>query len=154
MNDLSPNPRPTGHSHARFSLASILLLTCVVAVYFAAIRTAAISTDRTAPVAIAAVLGSIVGLAVGFVLALGRRFWSPSGLLCLIVGNIAGAAAGALVVTPKALTAILPGSLVVLVFAFLVRVLSRPRRSRELANSANRTTEPLLPAGCTPTDEA
>jgi hypothetical protein len=109
-----------------FSLASILLLTAVVAVFLAAICSAWLEPNSVhkelAGVCVVAgiVVGGCVGLGVGLT-QMQRRIGAPFGLL---VGMIAGAAGGALLAVPGKLPAIAIGSLVLVLFGAVVRLYS------------------------------
>ena len=118
-----------------FSLASLLLLTAVVAVFLAAICTAWLPRDGgqqgsyaeqreklDAGLVVACVIGGvIVGTVVGFVVGL-RQARRLHGLAVgTFTGLITGAAGGLLLAVPGKILPIAVGSLVIVLYAVIVR---------------------------------
>ena len=106
-----------------FSLASLLLLTAVVAILAAAAGSAAVraDADRVEGLVIGAVLGMIVGTCVG--VAVG---WSVFGrlrdaALGLVIGAPFGAIAGVLIASPQGLPTVIGGSLLLVVVGLVFR---------------------------------
>lgn len=122
-----------------FSLASLLLLTAVVAVFLAAICSAWLPSgqQRADPygferpdvdneVIVAGVIGGLtVGSLVGLVIGANQVRPLPGVLLGTFVGTITGAASGALLVMPEKTLPIAVGSLVIMLFGAVVRRFSR-----------------------------
>jgi hypothetical protein len=110
-----------------FSLASILLLTAVIAVLLAALRSAGVASvahdlEWLAPVVVwfGLATGGLLGVGVGA--AQQRRLLGiPIGLVCGLIG---GAVAGRLLVLPGTLAVLVIGSVLIVVFAAVVRFLS------------------------------
>jgi hypothetical protein len=118
-----------------FSLASLLLLTAVVAVFLAAICTLRLHQDAEASqpqgyagpnpyealAVVAGMGGMLVGLFVGLVIGAGqlRPLWG----ICLgvFVGMITGTASGVLLAAPGKMLPILVGSLLIVLFGAVVR---------------------------------
>jgi len=112
----------------RFSLASLLLLTAVVAVYFAAIGSARDAWDRfdthTELVATCIIVGGIVGLAIGSFIGwhqIGRVYGVVIGVGAGIAAGIAG---GVLMAMPDTFWTIAAGCAVLLLLAGAIRFLS------------------------------
>jgi hypothetical protein len=112
-----------------FSLASVLLFTAVVAVLLAAVRMGLMVGEKpqTAIIAAAAGGGAVVGMAVGLAIGYREPRRLQSILLGLTGGSVAGPAAGVLMVLPAAAIAVLLGSLLLVLFAMVVRRLSAER---------------------------
>ncbi len=106
-----------------YSLASIFLLTIVVAVVSAAAGTAVLDRDRFNPetLAVCAIIGGVVGLPVGAAVGLGRTQRAGGTLLGIAAGVVAGAVAGGLLSLPGKLPALAVGSVVLVAFAVVVR---------------------------------
>lgn len=109
-----------------FSLASVLLVLAVAAVFFATLR-AGQTRERfqdkaplAAMLACAAVIGAGLGVVVGSSL---RRGWVGR-TVGLLAGLCGGAGAGLLMIVPESLLPAVFGSAVVVLFALLVRRLS------------------------------
>ncbi len=146
----SPTNNPTLPEPARgrtFSLATILLLTTVVAVFSAAGRGFAIR-PRPKPAAARAnayaytygrflqpdpeeieearvVVGAAIGLIVGVTVALRRRRWLLGLLLAVLVAAPVGGAAAVLLAEPGTFPVVLAGSAVLLALGAAVRIFSR-----------------------------
>lgn len=116
---------------AGFSLASIMLLTAVVAVFLAAVPSIAVRHGRINLEALGwlAIVGGAIGLAVGAAIGLGQLHRARGILLGLASGAIFGAATMVLLVAPYNLALAAVGSLVIVLFAAVVRICSakRPR---------------------------
>ena len=110
-----------------FSIASIMLLTCLAAVVLAALRMGIVGDDRLDEefMAVCSVGGSIVGGLVGVGIGLSQLKWIRGALLGACAGVFWGATAGALLATPRGLPAIVVGSLVLVVFGGVVRFFSK-----------------------------
>ena len=116
---------------AGFSLASILLLTAVIAVLLAALATALTGPgpmDREL-VAVASVAGLALGGPIGAWVAFQQTGRIRGMLLGLLVGMVAGGVSGALLVLPKGLPALAVGSVVIVLFSAVVRLSSTPPRN-------------------------
>lgn len=127
------NGKPARPSRPRtrrrgFSLASILLLTVLVAVFFAAVATGMMGRDRPNKDLLAgcAVGGSVLGSVVGTAIGLNRDRRIRGLVLGLLAGAISGAMAGVLLAIPQSLPATIVGALVLLVFSGVVRYFSPP----------------------------
>ncbi len=122
------SPRQRSRRRHGFSVASILLLTAVVAIFFAAITTGLKDPDRLDSSALAffGVGGSILGGLVGVVIGLNQIRPIRGLLLGLPSGSISGAMAGVLLVVPQGFLAMIVGAIVLLVFAVVVRCGSQP----------------------------
>ncbi|NQU21336.1 MAG: hypothetical protein HQ567_08645 [Candidatus Nealsonbacteria bacterium] len=107
-----------------FSLASLFLLTAVVAVFFAAIGPNMEATDRDT-LTVCTVVGLIIGALTGTVIGAGQDRPGRSILLTLPTGVIAGAASGALLAVPGKFLTIAVGSLLLLLISLVVRSLSK-----------------------------
>jgi hypothetical protein len=144
--DKSTPPEP---DHGRtFSLATILLLTTVVAIFMAAARGYEVrpkpdqqpSAGLLSPVFRApqprldeledhrAGMGALLGLIVGVVIALRRRRWALGLLLAVVPGLWVGAAAAVPLAEPCNFPVALAGSAVLLTLAAVVRAFSRDSR--------------------------
>lgn len=127
-----------------FSLASILLLTAVVAVLLAATVTAVADHQGVGRevLAVIAVIGAMAGALIGVVIGLTQVARIRGALLGLLVGIITGAAAGISLTTPSNLVTLAIGSLVLVLFGVVVRFLSdRPApkdRAARLGPAASR----------------
>jgi hypothetical protein len=134
-----PGRRRTEETHHRgFSLASLLLLTAVVAVFLAAICTVWLHSDRDrarpdvyagpnldeALLAISVMGGLMVGSLVGLVIGASRVRPLRGAFLGTFVGMIAGAASGALLAVPGKMLPLGVGSLVIVLFGAVVRYYS------------------------------
>jgi len=126
MND-NPEHRPQATQGQGFSLASILLLTAVVAVFFAAVATGMKSEERADEelVIACAVGGLIVGGLVGVGIGLTQIRRLRGVALGVCAGTTSGTMAGVLLAMPRGLPAIVVGSLVLVLFAGVVRFFSR-----------------------------
>ncbi len=120
-------PPPASPQPARYSLASILLLTAVVAIYAGALRAGIVAAEasRRPAVGIGAACGLIAGFILGIFLGQGADNRARGTAMGALVGSLSGMAAGAMVPLPESLVVIIPGALVLLGFALLVRRLSR-----------------------------
>jgi hypothetical protein len=121
-----------------FSLASLLLLTAVVAVFLAAICSAWLRPDADQEqadvfaeanpdeplLAVGVVGGMAVGWLVGLVIGACQVRPLPGAILGMLVGMIAGAASGALLAVPGNVLPIAVGSLVIVLFGVVVRCCS------------------------------
>jgi hypothetical protein len=136
-------PEPVGGR--TFSLATILLLTTVVAVFSAAGRGFAIrarpkpADAPTNPYAYGSprqpeyeeveearvVVGGAIGLIVGVTVALRRRRWLSGLLLAVLVAAPVGGAAAVLLAEPGNFPVVLAGSAVLLALGAAVRMFSR-----------------------------
>ncbi len=108
-----------------FSLASILLLTAVIAIFMAALVT--VSDHRRAggnqDLAVAcAAAGLIVGLLTGAVVGYNQVRQARGTLLGMSVGMVCGGAAGAFLAVPRSLLPIVIGSVVLVLFGVVVRL--------------------------------
>lgn len=123
------NPFAPSPGGVRYSLASLLLLTLVVALGLGGLRAGMVGVERDRQVALSlgTVGGALAGAVVGLVIGLGRPTRLRSGTSGLLVGAVSGLGAGLLAVLPAALPVLLPGSLLLLLFAVAVRRLSRGR---------------------------
>ena len=121
-----PTPREPEQAPAGFSLASLLLLTAVIAVLAAAARQAVTGEGRTAAdwLVGGAVAGAWGGLFVGLVLGLLQERKLRATLVCIPSGIAFGAVAGLLAVSPNHLLAAAVGSVVLVLFAIAIRYLS------------------------------
>ncbi len=140
---------PPEPDHGRtFSLATILLLTTVVAIFMAAARGYEVrprpepprssnlfgySYSRPQPSldeleGNRAGMGALLGLIVGVVIALRRRRWALGLLLAVIPGLWVGAAAAVPLAEPCNFPVALAGSAVLLGLAVAVRAFSRDTR--------------------------
>ena len=113
---------------AGFSLASMLLLTIVVAVFAAGIGIASTHPERVeqAVFSVGTVVGGLVGIIVGAVTG-GRQNRRVYGVLVgVFVGLVAGAACGGLLAVPSghSLSVIIVGSVVMICFGLVVRYFS------------------------------
>ena len=120
-----PPPIREPNLQAKVSLASMLFATAAVAELIAATLTAirTVEIDELAPTLVG---GTLVGVfAAAIVLGSARRAWFEI-LAGLFAGAAFGAIAGALIVAPRAFPAVAIGSLVLVLFALLVR-LATPR---------------------------
>jgi len=119
----------TGDSHQRgFSVATILLLTAVVAIFLAALRTVAVEPSAIPgeQLGLRAISGILIGTFVGLGMGLTRprRRWGiPLGLL---TGWFVGGA-GSLFADPRNLPLAAIGSLLLIVLGVVVRVGSSSR---------------------------
>ena len=118
-----------------FSLASLLLLTAVVAVFLAAICTIWLQPDRGRPqpdvpagprlneaLAVGCGIGGLIaGAVVGLVIGVNQARPLRGAFLGTCVGMIAGAASGVLLAVPDKTLPIAVGSLVIVLFAAVVR---------------------------------
>lgn len=135
-----PGRRRIEHVYRKgFSLASLLLLTAVVAVFLAAICSIWLpsSEGQADPygleppdmdnevVGVGVTAGLMVGSLVGLAIGANQVRPLPGVFLGTFVGAIAGAASGALLVLPQKTLPIGVGSLVILMFAAVVRRYSR-----------------------------
>ena len=114
----------------RFSLASLFLLTAIVAVFFAAIGPNFKAAGQN-PLIVWSVVGVVVGAIVGTVIGVGQNRPGPSILLTLPTGIFAGAASGVLLAVPDKFLTIAAGSLLLLVCGAVVRYLSKISEKRE-----------------------
>jgi hypothetical protein len=132
-----------------FSIATLLLLTVVVAIGAAAMRTLVITSDladeqlqkglqsvspaRAVQLAVQArnegvlrgIAGGIIGLLVGIYLGATRRRPILGVLLGIVVGGFTGAFAGAVFTEPKNLLVAVVGSALLILLGVVVRGLSR-----------------------------
>jgi len=112
---------------AGFSLASILLLTVVVAVFaagIASVLTRWSGANRWLLLATAGG-GMLIGIAVGVAVGL-RQLRPVAGVVAGVpTGAIAGAGCGLLLAAPNLLPIVVVGSAVMVVFALVVRLYSR-----------------------------
>ena len=125
-NSASAAPRP--RRRRQFSVASVLLVTALLAVVLAAVRTAVVLDKPDWEwVGSAGAGGLVMGAIIGA--ALGAAQPSPvRGLLLgLMVGMASGTAAGIMVALPRALPVVVLGAPVLIVFAAVVRKLSGRR---------------------------
>jgi hypothetical protein len=120
------HPADNGPLHG-FSVGTILLLTVVVAVGAAGVRTAMTTPASDMPVALAplrgiagAMIGALVGICLG---ATGRR---PviGVVLGFLAGDVVGAFAGVVLAEPKNLPVAAVGSALLVLLGVVVRVFS------------------------------
>ena len=118
--------RARTQQRAGFSLASILLLTVVVAVFAAGIGIVSKHPQcvHQGVFAVGTAVGGFVGIVVGVVI--GRRQIRPGrGILVgVLAGWMAGAGCGALLAVPNSLWVIIVGSAVMIFFGLVVRYFS------------------------------
>lgn len=107
----------------RFSLASILLLTAIVAVGLAAVQAVVLYGNRMDPgeIVAACFFGGAIGAMVGLVIGLKQPRPVAGALIGLVAGAAAGAPAVLLFAHPVNLPVIAFGSVVLIVFALVVR---------------------------------
>ena len=137
----TPKIRP-----AQFSLAGILLLTIVVAVAMAVVRSAVVAKNRWGDqcefVAFCCALGGLIaGPAIGAALGSRRRRPIRGVLVGVVVGLLAACLAVVLLATPASLPVVACGSLLLVGFGSAVRFfsarLASDRRLREPSQSAD-----------------
>ena len=109
-----------------FSIASLLLLMVVVAIFAAGIDTAFSRSPRVeeALLAVAAVGGAFVGIVVGVFVGLNQKRPAMGVVTGVFTGAIAGAGSGLLLAAPNFLPMVVVGALVMILFATVVRVFS------------------------------
>ncbi len=120
---IDPVRRRGGPHRHGFSLASILLLTAVLATFSAAVATG--MADDHAP-SVSTVVGygiggSLLGGFVGAGIGLNQPRWLRGVVLGLFSGTISGAMAGVLLAVPKAMPTMCVGAIVIAVLATVVR---------------------------------
>ena len=119
---MSRKPKRNG-----FSLASILLLTAVVAIFLAAVRTAMVDEGPPDPAAdMRGAGGGIVGLFVGIGIGVTRTRRVLGIGLGILVGWFVGGAAGMLLSQAKTLPLVFIGSAVLIALGVVVRRFSSP----------------------------
>jgi len=120
-----------------FSLASMLLLTGVVAIFLAAIRMGIVSPNPPSEELIAA--AGLAGLLGGWILGINIASRQASGLRGVFYGLAAGTVFGPpsviLLVMPRSLPVVAVGSVVLLVFALAARALSKQSAERPPSES-------------------
>ena len=111
---------------AGFSLASILLLTAVAAIFLGATRTLVVDQPNVDEdlLGLRGAAGVIVGLFVGLAVGLTQPRPFRACLLTAPIGTIAGAGAAVLLALPANLPVVAVGSLVLVVFGLVVRAWS------------------------------
>ena len=109
-----------------FSLATMLLLTTVVAIFMAAARVfiTGQQTIKADEAAWRAIVGAGIGLFVGATIAFRRRRWGFGLALAVLIGPLVGGAAAVLMAEPRNLSVVLVGSAVLVLFGLVVRKLS------------------------------
>jgi len=128
LSEVPPQHRSPVPQGARFSLASILLFTSVVAIFLGAIRVGFVGQPtRAGSMALGAACGMLVGGLVGFVIGQGQSPGFLGRAASRVVGGIAGSGAGVLVALPEGLWVIIPGAMLLVLFAAVVRWLSQAR---------------------------
>lgn len=119
-------PRP--RRRRQFSVASVLLMTALVAVVLAAVRTAAmLGKPDWELVGAAGAAGFVIGAWIGAALGAAQPGPVRGLFLGLVAGMASGTAAGVLVALPGALPVVALGSPVLIVFAAVVKRLSGGR---------------------------
>ena len=122
---------------ARFSLASMLLLTGVVAVFLAGIRMGMVSPNPPSEEVIVA--AGIAGLLGGWFLGGNIASREASGLrgvfYGLAAGTVFGPPSGILLVMPRSLPVVAVGSAILLAFAVSARALSKESAERPPSES-------------------
>lgn len=125
-----------------FSLASLLLLTAVAAVFLAGICTAWLPPDRgrfgpegydvevdadfdPGLVSLCVMGGLLLGSFVGLVIGVGQVRPVPGVFLATLVGGLFGAATGGLLAVPDKTLPITVGALLIVLFGTVVRRFSR-----------------------------
>jgi len=106
-----------------FSLASILLLTAVVAVFLAAVCPVWINPHKVheGPLIAGVIVGSVIGTVIGVVIGLKQARGVGGIILGLLCGMVSGAAGGVLLAVPDKLPAMAIGSVVLILFGVAVR---------------------------------
>jgi hypothetical protein len=106
-----------------FSLASLLLLTAVVAILLAALRSAALrpgfNNDGTTSLMITG--SALVGTFVGAVCGARQSRWFAGTMLGGLAGVLSGIGAGGLLTSPSSLAIAAVGSAVLILFGVIVR---------------------------------
>lgn len=107
-----------------YSLASLLLLTAVVAVFLAATCTAWLDPPPDMDpdlIAGCGVGGLVVGLCVGLGIGANQLRPLPGAGLGMLAGMLAGVASGVLLAAPNKMLPVAVGSLVIVLFGLAVR---------------------------------
>jgi hypothetical protein len=112
---------------AGFSLASVLLLTAVVAVVLAALRAVWLERNELSPelAVFAAGSGLVLGLVVGIVSGAGHRRRGIGIITGGAIGSVAGAAGGLICISPGAVVVAAVGSALLIAFGLVIRKGSR-----------------------------
>ena len=116
-----------GANRAGYSLASLLLLTAVAAIFLAATRMALVegrlrSFDEDTAACAAA--GALIGLGVGAVVGGNQPNSTRARIMGSLIGMLVGVPCGILVTMPGTFRVFAVGSVVLVVFSLVVRSLS------------------------------
>ncbi len=112
-----------------YSMASILLLTTVVAIYAAGLGRMAVAKEKIEPavwIALGAA-GLVLGIGVGVGVGLMRRWTLRHVLWAALAGAACGPPSAMLLLAPDSLWVILVGAVVLIFYAGVVRSLSSRR---------------------------
>ena len=139
-------------SAPRFSIASMLLLTMVVAIVLSAVVQAVHQAVHQSPPRaddaqiFVMVLGTILGTIVGVVVALAHHRWFLAIPLGAPAGLVVGSVIGFLLVVPAGLPVLLAGCPLIVLFAVVVRRLSRTREHEAAWSDRSPPAPMTLPA--------
>ncbi|NLX96190.1 MAG: hypothetical protein GXY83_08435 [Rhodopirellula sp.] len=118
--------QPLHHGRFRFSMASVLLATALVAVVLAGLRTAAsLSDPKVDWIAFAGISGLLVGAVVGGEIGMAQPDRIRHGMLGATLGMMGGAVGGVMAAMPQCLPVVLLGAPILVGFAALMRRLSK-----------------------------
>jgi len=106
-----------------FSLASIFVLTAVVAILLAPVRAIVLEPKRLEDWRVTAcvVLGGLTGMLIGGVVGANQTRWRSGVLLGILIGYLSGVCGAVLMASPWSLPAVAVGSVVLILLAVVVR---------------------------------
>ncbi|NUQ61290.1 MAG: hypothetical protein HUU20_02310 [Pirellulales bacterium] len=108
-------------------MASVLLVTALVAIVLAAVRTAATASGPSKEwIAFAGSMGLVFGALAGAEIGAAQPRWIRGAMLGLVVGMLSGAVGGVMVAMPQCLLVVLIGAPLLVAFAAAVKHLSAP----------------------------